>query len=110
MLDTAAGAWLDRNGLVTSSKTSKGHAEYDPSFELMRRCRHASASVGVRIYVYGGLKGGKVFFSFFFSLGGLLVSLCSSSPPLPSYLQFLCEQVLITGHLVQVTSITLIKP
>jgi hypothetical protein len=51
---------------VTSSKTSKGHAEYDPSFELMRRCRHASASVGVRIYVYGGLKGGKVFFSFFF--------------------------------------------
>ena len=66
MLDTAAGAWLDRNGLVTSSKTSKGHAEYDSSFELMRRCRHASASVGVRIYVYGGLKGGKVFFCFFF--------------------------------------------
>jgi len=69
VLDTAAGAWLDRNGLVTSSKTSKGHAEYDPSFELMRRCRHASASVGVRIYVYGGLKGGKVFFCFFFFIG-----------------------------------------
>uniref|UniRef100_A0A6N2MLK4 Serine/threonine-protein phosphatase n=1 Tax=Salix viminalis TaxID=40686 RepID=A0A6N2MLK4_SALVM len=65
VLDTAAGAWLDRNGLVTSSKTSKGHAEYDPSFELMRRCRHASASVGVRIYVFGGLKGGEVFFYFF---------------------------------------------
>jgi len=110
VLDTAAGAWLDRNGLVTSSKTSKGHAEYDPSFELMRRCRHASASVGVRIYVYGGLKGGKVFFFFLFSLGGLLVSLYSSSPPLPSSLQFLCEQVLITGHLVQVTSIMLSKP
>ncbi|KAJ6319757.1 hypothetical protein OIU78_015214 [Salix suchowensis] len=60
VLDTAAGAWLDRNGLVTSSKTSKGHAEYDPSFELMRRCRHASASVGVRIYVFGGLKGDTV--------------------------------------------------
>ncbi|KAG6785139.1 hypothetical protein POTOM_010864 [Populus tomentosa] len=57
VLDTAAGVWLDRNGIVTSSKTSKGHAEYDPSLELMRRCRHASASVGVRIYVYGGLKG-----------------------------------------------------
>ncbi|KAJ6956072.1 serine/threonine-protein phosphatase BSL1-like isoform X3 [Populus alba x Populus x berolinensis] len=60
VLDTAAGAWLDRNGIVTSSKTSKGHAEYDPSLELMRRCRHASASVGVRIYVYGGLKGDAV--------------------------------------------------
>ncbi|KAJ6334551.1 hypothetical protein OIU78_011431 [Salix suchowensis] len=60
VLDTAAGVWLDRNGLVTSSKTSKGHAEYDPSLELMRRCRHASASVGVRIYVFGGLKGDAV--------------------------------------------------
>ncbi|KAH8518013.1 hypothetical protein H0E87_005794 [Populus deltoides] len=60
VLDTAAGVWLDRNGIVTSSKTSKGHAEYDPSLELMRRCRHASASVGVRIYVYGGLKGDAV--------------------------------------------------
>ena len=59
VLDTAAGVWLDRNGLVTSPRTNKGHAEYDPSLELMRRCRHASASVGVRIYIYGGLKGGK---------------------------------------------------
>ncbi|XP_038683977.1 serine/threonine-protein phosphatase BSL1-like isoform X2 [Tripterygium wilfordii] len=57
VLDTAAGVWLDRNGLVTSTRTSKGYNEYDPSLELMRRCRHASASVGVRIYVYGGLKG-----------------------------------------------------
>ncbi|KAK3193946.1 hypothetical protein Dsin_025256 [Dipteronia sinensis] len=57
VLDTAAGAWLDRNGLVTSSRTSKGHAEHDPFLELMRRCRHASASVGVRIYIYGGLRG-----------------------------------------------------
>ncbi|XWS76476.1 hypothetical protein CRYUN_Cryun01aG0179500 [Craigia yunnanensis] len=57
VLDTAAGVWLDRNGIVTSSRNTKGHAEYDPSLELMRRCRHASASVGVRIYIYGGLRG-----------------------------------------------------
>ncbi|KAF8392524.1 hypothetical protein HHK36_022867 [Tetracentron sinense] len=56
VLDTAAGVWLDRNGVVTS-RTSKGPIEYDPSLELMRCCRHASASVGVRIYIYGGLKG-----------------------------------------------------
>lgn len=59
VLDTAAGVWLDRTGLVTSSRNTKGHAEYDPSLELMRRCRHAAASVGVRIYIYGGLRGGK---------------------------------------------------
>lgn len=59
VLDTAAGVWLDRNGLVTSPRINKGHTEYDPSLELMRRCRHAAASVGVRIYIYGGLKGGK---------------------------------------------------
>ncbi|XP_041016695.1 serine/threonine-protein phosphatase BSL1-like isoform X1 [Juglans microcarpa x Juglans regia] len=57
VLDTAAGIWLDRSGLVTSSRTSKGQTEYDPFLELMRRCRHAAASVGVRIYIYGGLKG-----------------------------------------------------
>ncbi|KHG15629.1 Serine/threonine-protein phosphatase BSL1 -like protein [Gossypium arboreum] len=51
VLDTAAGEWLDRNGLA------KGHDEYDASLELMRRCRHASASVGARIYVHGGLRG-----------------------------------------------------
>ncbi|KAI4349581.1 hypothetical protein L6164_010154 [Bauhinia variegata] len=58
VLDTAAGVWLDRNGLVTSSsRTSKGRNDYDPSLELMRRCRHAAAAVGVRIYIHGGLKG-----------------------------------------------------
>ncbi|GAB4841206.1 Serine/threonine-protein phosphatase bsl1 [Ancistrocladus abbreviatus] len=57
VLDTAAGVWLDRNGLVASSKATKGHSEHDPSLELMRRCRHAAASVGVRIYIYGGLRG-----------------------------------------------------
>lgn len=50
---------MDRNGLVTSTRGGKGHADQDPSLELMRRCRHASASVGVRIYVYGGLRGGR---------------------------------------------------
>ncbi|KAG5514291.1 hypothetical protein RHGRI_035631 [Rhododendron griersonianum] len=57
VLDTAAGVWLDRKGLVTSSRTSKGHTDNDPSVKLMRRCRHAAASVGVRVYIYGGLKG-----------------------------------------------------
>ncbi|GMN38160.1 hypothetical protein TIFTF001_007400 [Ficus carica] len=57
VLDTAAGVWLDRNGLVTSSRTGKGHSDYDPALELMRRCRHAAASIGVRIYIYGGLRG-----------------------------------------------------
>ncbi|KAF6135891.1 hypothetical protein GIB67_006783 [Kingdonia uniflora] len=59
VLDTAAGVWLDRNGIVTSSK-SKASVEFDAPLELMRRCRHASASVGVRIYIYGGLKGGSI--------------------------------------------------
>lgn len=59
VLDTAAGVWLDRNGLVTSSRPSRGHTDVDPSVELMRRGRHAAASVGVRVYIYGGLKGGK---------------------------------------------------
>ncbi|KAM1001603.1 hypothetical protein TB2_007965 [Malus domestica] len=57
VLDTAAGVWLDRNGLVTSSRTGKGQNDHDPSLELMRRSRHAAASLGVRIYIYGGLKG-----------------------------------------------------
>ncbi|CAA0828569.1 Serine/threonine-protein phosphatase BSL1 [Striga hermonthica] len=56
VLDTAAGVWLDRNGLVTS-RVNKGHIDSDPSLESMRRCRHAAASVGVRIYIYGGLRG-----------------------------------------------------
>ncbi|KAK8693871.1 hypothetical protein V6N13_071438 [Hibiscus sabdariffa] len=57
VLDSAAGVWLDRNGLVTNSRDAKGHAESDSSLELMRRCRHASASVGVLIYIHGGLRG-----------------------------------------------------
>ncbi|KAI7730984.1 hypothetical protein M8C21_030836, partial [Ambrosia artemisiifolia] len=56
VLDTAAGVWLDRHGLVTAPRGNKGQTE-DPSLELMCRCRHAAASVGVRLYVYGGLRG-----------------------------------------------------
>ncbi|XP_010522672.1 PREDICTED: serine/threonine-protein phosphatase BSL1 isoform X1 [Tarenaya hassleriana] len=57
VLDTAAGVWLDRNGLVTSSRGGKGPIDHDPSLEVMRRCRHAAASVGIRIYAHGGLRG-----------------------------------------------------
>ncbi|KAF2597679.1 hypothetical protein F2Q68_00009817 [Brassica cretica] len=57
VLDTAAGVWLDKNGQVTSARGSKVQMDQDPSFELMRRCRHGAASVGIRIYVHGGLRG-----------------------------------------------------
>ncbi|KZV54338.1 hypothetical protein F511_03593 [Dorcoceras hygrometricum] len=56
VLDTAAGIWLDRNGLVTA-RGNKGQTDSDLSLESMRRCRHAAASIGVRIYIFGGLKG-----------------------------------------------------
>ncbi|KAJ0581855.1 putative protein-serine/threonine phosphatase [Helianthus annuus] len=56
VLDTAAGVWLDRHGLVTSSHNDNEQNE-DPSLDLMRRCRHAMSSVGSRLYVYGGLRG-----------------------------------------------------
>ncbi|KAK9139483.1 hypothetical protein Scep_009164 [Stephania cephalantha] len=57
VLDTAAGVWLDRNGIVTSPRSGKTSGELDPSLELMRRCRHAAASVGIRVYIHGGLRG-----------------------------------------------------
>ncbi|KVI12436.1 Kelch-type beta propeller [Cynara cardunculus var. scolymus] len=56
VFDSAAGVWLDRHGLVTSSHSSNGQTD-DPSLELMHRCRHAISSVGSRIFVYGGLRG-----------------------------------------------------
>ncbi|XP_023738466.1 serine/threonine-protein phosphatase BSL1 isoform X2 [Lactuca sativa] len=56
VLDTAAGVWLDRHGLVTATRTTKPQTE-DPSLEVMRRCRHAASAVGVRLYIYGGLRG-----------------------------------------------------
>lgn len=67
MLDTAAGVWLDRNGQVTSARGTKGQIDQDPSFELMRRCRHGAASVGIRIYVHGGLRGGTFVFLFLYN-------------------------------------------
>ncbi|KAK1291747.1 Serine/threonine-protein phosphatase BSL1 [Acorus calamus] len=57
VLDTAPGVWLDRNGVITSSRTNKTVTEFDISLELLRRGRHASASVGNRIYIFGGLRG-----------------------------------------------------
>lgn len=57
VLDTTAGVWLDRKGLVRSSCIKKHQTEQDPSF--LRRCRHAAASVGAHIYIYGGLRGGR---------------------------------------------------
>ncbi|KAJ6802742.1 serine/threonine-protein phosphatase BSL1-like protein [Iris pallida] len=58
VLDTAAGVWLDRSGIVTtSSRSQKSSNDGDTSLDLLRRCRHASASVGSQIYIYGGLKG-----------------------------------------------------
>ena len=61
VLDTAAGVWLDKNGIVTtSSRSHKSSPNEHDSSELLRRCRHAAASVGSQIYVYGGLKGGKL--------------------------------------------------
>lgn len=57
MLDTAAGVWLDRNGIVTSSR-NKPLSDPDPSLELLRRCRHAAASVDSQVFIHGGLKGG----------------------------------------------------
>eukprot|EP00249_Psilotum_nudum_P023897 c29021_g2_i2 orf=373-3453(+) len=61
VLDTAAGAWLDHKGLVTSSRTGRYSADAaggEASVELTRRCRHAAAAVGDLIFIYGGLRGG----------------------------------------------------
>jgi hypothetical protein len=61
VLDTAAGVWCDRKGVVTSPRTgrfSNDAAGGEASNELMRRCRHAAAAVGDLIFVYGGLRGG----------------------------------------------------
>ena len=65
VLDTASWVWLDRKGPI-SSKANRA-SDSDPFPDLLRRCRHASASVGTRLYVYGGLKGG-IFWYLFFNL------------------------------------------
>lgn len=66
VLDTAAGVWCDRRGVVTSPRTgrySNDAAGGDAINELTRRCRHAAASVGDLVFMYGGLRGGE-FLSF----------------------------------------------
>lgn len=83
VLDTAAGVWLDRHGLVTASRGSKGHTDPDPSLELMRRCRHAAASVGVRIYIYGGLRGDTLLDDFLVAENSPLHSDINSSVSMP---------------------------
>lgn len=82
VLDTSAGVWLDRKGLVRSSCLSgKRQTEQDPSF--LRRCRHAAASVGARIFIYGGLRGDTLFSDFLLAENEPLQS-NSSSPALSS--------------------------
>jgi hypothetical protein len=61
VLDTAAGVWCDRKGVVTSPRTgrySNDASGGDAASELTRRCRHAAAAVDDLIFVYGGLRGG----------------------------------------------------
>ncbi|KAJ3669648.1 hypothetical protein LUZ60_011598 [Juncus effusus] len=59
VLDTAAGVWLDKNGIVTSSR-NKPSNDPDPALELLRRCRHAVASVSSQIFLFGGLLKGDM--------------------------------------------------
>ncbi|CAK9222478.1 unnamed protein product [Sphagnum troendelagicum] len=61
VLDTAAGVWCDRKGVVTSPRTgrySNDASGGDAASELTRRCRHAAAAVDDLVFVYGGLRGG----------------------------------------------------
>ncbi|KAG0587730.1 hypothetical protein KC19_2G187400 [Ceratodon purpureus] len=61
VLDTAAGVWCDKKAIVNSprhGRYSQDIAGGDATLELTRRCRHAAASVGDHIYLYGGLRGG----------------------------------------------------
>ncbi|KAL0722885.1 hypothetical protein Bca4012_037484 [Brassica carinata] len=80
------GGMLSNNCLVDAEKaisvldTSTGEW-VDTSNEIMRRSLHAAASIGSRIYVYGGLREGLL-------LGDLLISgeVLTSGPPIPSIL------------------------
>ena len=63
VLDTAAGVWCDTKSVVTSPRTGRYSADAaggDAAVELTRRCRHAAAAVGDLIFIYGGLRGGKM--------------------------------------------------
>lgn len=62
-MDTAAGVWCDTKSIVTSPRTDRYSADAaggDAEVELTRRCRHAAAAVGDLIFIYGGLRGGKI--------------------------------------------------
>eukprot|EP00250_Pteridium_aquilinum_P013389 c21313_g1_i2 orf=756-3668(+) len=56
VLDTNAAIWLDRNGVVTSPRLSRPSQDTG-AVESTRRCRHAAAAVGNKVYLYGGLRG-----------------------------------------------------
>ncbi|OVA17135.1 Phosphoesterase domain [Macleaya cordata] len=61
VLDTAAGVWCDTKAVVTTPRTGRYSADAaggDAAVELTRRCRHAAASIGDLIFIYGGLRGG----------------------------------------------------
>lgn len=63
VLDTAAGVWCDSKSVVTTPRTGRYSADAaggDAAVELTRRCRHAAAAVGDLIFIYGGLRGGKM--------------------------------------------------
>lgn len=63
MLDTAAGVWCDTKSVVTTPRTGRFSADAaggDAAVELTRRCRHAAAAVNDLIFIYGGLRGGKI--------------------------------------------------
>lgn len=64
VLDTAAGVWCDRKGVVNSPRIgrySNDAAGGEAANELTRRCRHAAAAVGDHIFIYGGLRGGMCY-------------------------------------------------
>ena len=64
VLDTAAGVWCDRKGVVNSPRIgrySNDAAGGEAANELTRRCRHAAAAVGDHIFMYGGLRGGMCY-------------------------------------------------
>ncbi|KAH6774811.1 BRI1 suppressor 1 3 [Perilla frutescens var. hirtella] len=63
VLDTAAGVWCDTKSVVTSPRTGRYSADAaggDAAVELTRRCRHAASAVGDLIFIYGGLRGGRL--------------------------------------------------
>ncbi|KAM7496998.1 hypothetical protein LguiA_021412 [Lonicera macranthoides] len=63
VLDTAAGVWCDTKSVVTSPRTGRYSADAaggDAAVELTRRCRHAAAAIGDLIFIYGGLRGGRL--------------------------------------------------